>query len=84
MHRYVCILLNIITGFIIGWTLDAEKVIEFVIQYGRLLGASTRRPLFKLTFDHRVNHQVDEVLLGIIPLNLNLQVFSQKTQSLVE
>ena len=60
--------------YVLGWTVDAEKLIHFVIQYGLLLGARTRRPLFKLTFDHRVNHQIDEVLLGIIPLNLNLQV----------
>ena len=65
----------------IGWTVDAVKVIKWVIQFGRLLGAGTRRPLFKLTFDHRVNHQIDEVLLGVIPLNLNLQVFSQKLSS---
>lgn len=45
-----------------------------VTEYGFLLNAKTRKPIFKLTFDHRVNHLVDEVLLGIIPINLNLKV----------
>ena len=29
-------------------------------------------PILKLTFDHRVNHGINEVLLGMVPLNYHI------------